>query len=55
MLRFRFLFAAAFLALLIPVMGCGTHHRCCPSKPTDPCCPNPNLGAPPPPPVTGGF
>lgn len=56
MLRIRFLAVVALVALMIPALGCGSRHRCCPKRPADPCCPTPGLGGPPPPPpVAGGF
>jgi len=52
MFRLRFLVAAVLVAFLLPVLGCGTKHRCCPKPPGGPCNggPPPGAFAPPPPP-----
>ncbi len=56
MTRYRLLVAVFMIALIVPVLGCGTRNRCCAPKPTSPCCPTPGaMPGPPPPPVGAGF
>ena len=52
MLRSRWLSLLAFVALAVPLVGCGHHHGCCNPEPpraaNAPCCPTPGGPLPPP-------
>ncbi|MCE9531604.1 MAG: hypothetical protein K8T89_10850 [Planctomycetes bacterium] len=62
MFRNRLILTLALIALMIPILGCGSRHRCCGPRPNSSmappppnCCNPPPGNLPPPPSSMGGF